>query len=97
MVSLDLYMAFFPPCRYNSKKFAKVVKCVITSIKLNSCTPFCDTEFRGCKKVNFIFGANGSGKSTVSLLLSGVNDDCLANSSICWDNSSSHEMVYVYS
>lgn len=89
-------MAFFPPCRYNSKKFAKVAKCVITSIKLNSCTPFCDTEFRECKKVNFIFGANGSGKSTVSLLLSGVNDDRLANSSICWDNSSSHEMVYVY-
>lgn len=89
-------MVFFPRCRYNSKKFAKVVKCLITSIKLNSCTPFCDAEFRECKKVNFIFGANGSGKSTVSLLLSGVNDDRLAHSSICWDNPSSHEMVYVY-
>ena len=28
--------------------------------------------------------------------MSGVNDDRLAHSSICWDNSSSHEMVYVY-
>ena len=73
-----------------------MAKCLITSIKLNSCTPFCDVEFRECKKVNFIFGANGSGKSTVSLLLSGVNNDRLVHSSICWDNPSSHEMVYVY-
>ena len=46
-------MVFFPRCRYNSKKFAKVAKYLITSIKLDSCTPFRDAEFRECKKVNF--------------------------------------------
>ena len=89
-------MFIFFDWQINSKKFAKVAKYLITSIKLDSCTPFRDAEFRECKKVNFIFGANGSGKSTVSLLLSGVNDERLAHSSICWDNPSSHEMVYVY-
>ena len=47
---------------------------MIKAIKLNNCTPYKQADVLDCKKINFIFGANGSGKSTISSFLSGSTD-----------------------
>ena len=63
--------------------------------KLKSCTPYQQSELSDCKKINFVFGANGSGKSTISSFLSGASDARFFQSSIEWDREA-HETVYVY-
>lgn len=39
-----------------------------------------------CKKVNFVYGANGSGKSTISCFLSDQKNDKYAQSFLAWDS-----------
>lgn len=68
---------------------------MIKSIKMVDCTPYHQTEIGNCKKINFIFGANGSGKSTISAFLAGRNDKRFESSSIEWDGVL-HESIYVY-
>ena len=68
---------------------------MIKSIKMVDCTPYHQSEIGNCKKVNFIFGANGSGKSTISAFLDGRNDKRFESSSIEWDGVL-HESIYVY-
>ena len=68
---------------------------MISKIILNECTPYRKAELSDCKKINFVFGANGSGKSTISSYLSGSSDARFEHSSIIWD-SSAHETIYVY-
>lgn len=68
---------------------------MIKAIKLKSCTPYQQSELSDCKKINFVFGANGSGKSTISSFLSGASDARFFQSSIEWDREA-HETVYVY-
>lgn len=68
---------------------------MIRSIKLNSCVPYQQAELSDCKKVNFVFGANGSGKSTISSFLSGTPDTRFSQSVIEWDGAV-RETIYVY-
>ena len=68
---------------------------MIRAIKLNNCVPYKQAELSDCKKVNFVFGANGSGKSTRSSFLAGEVDSRFSESSIIWD-SAAHETIYVY-
>lgn len=68
---------------------------MIQKINLVNCVPYKQAELSDCKKVNFIFGANGSGKSTISSLLSGVNDSRFDSSYITWDKEV-YETIYVY-
>lgn len=38
---------------------------MINNIRLKNCTPYEESSLIGCEKVNFVFGSNGSGKSTI--------------------------------
>ncbi len=68
---------------------------MIKAIKLNNCIPYQQAEVSECKKINFIFGANGSGKSTISSLLAGTADARFSSSSVIW-TSETHEKIEVY-
>ena len=68
---------------------------LIRAIKLKNCVPYQQAELSDCKKINFVFGANGSGKSTISAFLSGSSDTRFSHSTIVWDNTV-HETIYVY-
>jgi len=68
---------------------------MIKSIKLSNCTPFQQAELSDCKKINFVFGSNGSGKTTISSFLAGSKDYRFSRSSIEWD-SITHETICVY-
>lgn len=68
---------------------------MIRAIKLKNCVPYLDAELSDCKKINFLFGSNGSGKSTISSFLSGYSDNRFSQSFIEWDGAV-HETIYVY-
>ena len=68
---------------------------MITAINMLDCTPYKQSKLSGCKKINFIYGANGSGKSTIGSFLAGDNNPRFVNSAIEWD-SELHETIYVY-
>lgn len=68
---------------------------MINKIKLINCVPFQQAELSDCKKINFVFGANGSGKSTISSLLADSPDSRFRESIIEWD-SANKETIYVY-
>lgn len=68
---------------------------MINKIILNNCVPYKLAELSDCSKVNFVFGANGSGKSTISSLLSGSTNLRFSQSAVEFD-SDIHETVYVY-
>lgn len=68
---------------------------MIRAIKLKNCVPYQQAELSDCKKINFVFGANGSGKSTISSFLSGYSDTRFSQSVIEWDGAV-HETIYVY-
>ena len=71
---------------------------MINSIQIKSCPPYDDSgaELKDCKKVNFIYGANGSGKTTISEFLRDCSQSDRYNScNINWDSSEKHP-IYVY-
>ena len=68
---------------------------MIKKIKMNACLPYLQSEVSDCKKINFIFGANGSGKSTISSFLSDVDLPRFEQSSIEWQGEM-HEKIEVY-
>ena len=68
---------------------------MIKAIHLNSCVPYQQADISECKKINFIFGSNGCGKSTVSSFLAGSSDPRFASCTIDWENDI-HETVCVY-
>ena len=69
---------------------------MIKKITLSKCSPFEQAEISDCKKINFLYGSNGSGKSTIGCFLSGEDkSDRFSESSIEWD-SDLHETIYVY-
>jgi len=68
---------------------------LIKSIKLYNCIPYQRAEVSECKRINYIFGANGSGKSTISSFLSGVSDPRFKSSSVEWTGEM-HEKIEVY-
>lgn len=45
-------------------------------------------EINNCKKINFIYGANGSGKTTISNFLANQADSKFSACSLQWDNES---------
>ena len=68
---------------------------MIKSIELNNCSPYQHAEISDCTKINFIYGSNGSGKSTISSFLSGEKPSRFASSSIVWEGAT-QETIYVY-
>ena len=68
---------------------------MISAIKLNNCTPYQQEEVSDCKKINFIYGANGCGKTTISSFLAAPQSPRFAQSSIEWDGEA-HETICVY-
>lgn len=71
---------------------------MIQKIVLTDCIPYRQAELTDCQKINFVFGANGSGKSTISRLLSPLcpaSDTRFDRSTIEW-SSDTHEEIIVY-
>lgn len=68
---------------------------MIRAIKLKNCIPYQEAEISECKKINYIFGSNGSGKSTIGAFLSGDSSTRFDNSSIEWEGEN-HEKIEVY-
>ena len=68
---------------------------MIKSIIMKNCVPYTDEILEDCQKVNFIFGPNGSGKTTISAFLAGDKSLRLQDSSIEW-TSADRETIYVY-
>lgn len=68
---------------------------MIKSIVLNNCVPYNHAELTDCRKINFIFGPNGSGKTTIGDFLDDNNNTRFATSNIIWDVEK-HESIYVY-
>ena len=68
---------------------------MIREIHLKACTPYQQADISDCKKINFIFGSNGCGKSTVSSFLAGASDPRFGSCTIEWENEN-HETICVY-
>lgn len=71
---------------------------MINSILIKNCPPYDGTgaELTDCKKVNFIYGANGSGKTTISEFLRECKQSNRYNAcSINWE-SNEVRPIYVY-
>ena len=72
---------------------------MITKIQMKECAPYDvnGAELDECKRVNFIYGANGSGKSTISEFLRtyGNQNERYAKSNIIW-SSVEHAPIMVY-
>jgi len=69
---------------------------IISSIKLQGCPVFTgiDSSLDECAIVNFIYGSNGSGKSTISNYLRDPQMPCYSACSIEWTGSQSEILVY---
>ncbi len=70
---------------------------MIKSIHMKNCATYDQTgsEISECHEINFIYGSNGSGKSTISNFLQSQKDELYADSKISWGNNS-HQKVVVY-
>lgn len=68
---------------------------MIKAIRLINCKPYVQADLSECQKINFMYGANGSGKSTISSYLAGSSDTRFRECSIEWENEN-HETIYVY-
>ena len=75
----------------------KEVTIMINNIHMRSCATYNErgASLMSCKRVNFIYGANGSGKSTISNFLLQQDKPCFSSSSIDWYGST-HEEIKVY-
>ena len=69
---------------------------MIKAIHMKDCATYRDntSSFNDLQKVNFIYGANGSGKSTVSNYLKNQNDPKYASCSIEWSGDPIEVEVY---
>lgn len=61
---------------------------MIKEINIKDIATFDDKgiTIKNCQKVNFIYGGNGSGKTTISRLLYGEDDSKFSECSVQWDN-----------
>ena len=67
---------------------------MIKEIYMKECATY-DTEgasILDCKKVNYIYGANGSGKSTISYFLEDQTGGKYNQSSVVWDSMGTMEI-----
>lgn len=64
---------------------------------MKKCAPYDEngSSLSDCKKINFIYGANGSGKSTISNFLMDQRNERFRESLIEWDGGT-HAEVKVY-
>lgn len=69
---------------------------MIKTIKMKNCATYLSdgVTIENCKKINFFYGANGSGKSTISKYLCNLNDKQYAACEIEQDNDNSEIFVY---
>lgn len=68
---------------------------MIKSIKLNNTPPYlCGEQIIEAKHINFLFGSNGSGKTTISRYLHSPDEPCYSKCSIIWDASPMEIKVY---
>lgn len=70
---------------------------MIKNIHMKKCAPYDEngSSLSDCKKINFIYGANGSGKSTISNFLMDQRNERFRESLIEWDGGT-HAEVKVY-
>ena len=70
---------------------------MIKSILMKNCATYdaAGTSLADCKKVNYVFGANGSGKTTISSYLNNPTSATYAQSEVIWD-SMHHARILVY-
>lgn len=70
---------------------------MIKSIIMKSCATYSDegATIEDCKKVNFIYGANGSGKSTVGNFLSNQQNPLYSDCEIKWNSQDSID-IFIY-
>lgn len=70
---------------------------MIESIIMKSCATYSDVgaTIEDCKKVNFLYGANGSGKSTVGNFLSNQQNPLYRDCEIKWNSQDSID-IFVY-
>lgn len=68
---------------------------MIKTIIMQSCSPYLQEQVDDCRKINFIYGSNGSGKSTISSFLADPSAQRFAHSSVVWDNTGK-ETICVY-
>ena len=69
---------------------------MIKSIKLKNCAtyPSVGVSIENCQKVNFFYGSNGSGKSTISNFLRNPTDPKYGECEIEWESGAVDVLVY---
>ncbi len=70
---------------------------MIESIKMKNCATYTtdDSTIEDCQKINFFYGANGSGKSTISKFLQNQSNEEYSDCEIKWsDNTPMNIVVY---
>lgn len=69
---------------------------MIKSIAMKNCGTYSvdGILIQDCKKINFVYGHNGSGKSTISNYLMNPEDRKYSSCSIVWENSKNEVLVY---
>ena len=69
---------------------------MIKTIKMKNCATYLTDGgiIENCKKINFFYGANGSGKSTISKYLCNPNESLYSSCEIELDNNDSEILVY---
>lgn len=71
---------------------------MIKNIHMKKCAPYDEngSSLRDCKKINFIYGANGSGKSTISNFLMDQRNERFRESLIEWDGGTHVKYSEIY-
>ncbi len=70
---------------------------MIETIKMKNCATYTtdDSAIEDCQKINFFYGANGSGKSTISKFLQNQSNEEYSDCEIKWsDNTPMNIVVY---
>lgn len=69
---------------------------MIETIKMRNCATYNDEGaiLDNCAKINFIYGANGSGKTTIGNYLSNLDDSVFSDCEILFDGDESDIIVY---
>lgn len=67
---------------------------MIKKITMQNCATYAEEQvLDDCQKVNFIYGANGSGKTTISTFIQNLTNPQYKNCSISWEKNSPREVL----
>lgn len=68
---------------------------MIKTIKIKNCATYPPegTSIENCQKVNFFYGANGSGKTTISNFLQNPADSLYRECKIEWENGADADIL----